>query len=158
MTATQDNPTPLTDAECMDMSGRVTYRNVDAEFARTLERQLSQARRELESTRIEIQRVMGNSSEGWTEVLDRTIAQNHALKAELETERAKNAAVRDAAFGAAIHKIESRRLALYKEYGSTDQETGTVEFGRGPRGEYFTDLDGELAELSDAIRAMKGTP
>lgn len=52
--------------------------------------------------------------------------------------------------------VEARRDAFIAEHGSTDPETGTLEFGRGAHAEAKTEYVGELDEIAEGLRALPG--
>ena len=51
--------------------------------------------------------------------------------------------------------VEARRDAFVAEHGSTDPDTGTLEFGRGAHAEAKTEYVGELEEIAHGLRNLK---
>jgi hypothetical protein len=52
--------------------------------------------------------------------------------------------------------VEARRDAFVAEHGSTDPDTGALEFGRGAHAEAKTEYVGELEEIAAGLRALPG--
>lgn len=52
--------------------------------------------------------------------------------------------------------VEARRDAFVAEHGSTDPDTGALEFGRGAHAEAKAEYVGELEEIAAGLRALPG--
>lgn len=52
--------------------------------------------------------------------------------------------------------VDQRRFDFEKEHGFVDHETGVLEFGAGQHAQLKEEYAGELAEIADGIRALKG--
>ena len=68
------------------------------------------------------------------------------------------AVVRDAALEEAAKWVDKRRGDFDAENGHTDPDTGAFEYGRGAHAAAKGEYSGELAEIADAIRALKSAP
>jgi len=52
--------------------------------------------------------------------------------------------------------VEARRDAFVAEHGSTDPDTGALEFGRGAHAEEKAEYVGELEEIAAGLRSLPG--
>lgn len=59
---------------------------------------------------------------------------------------------------AAVALIRKEADDFAHEYGSVDPDTGTLEFGRGDRGEANLCTHGDMLELADRIEKLKREP